>query len=394
MKRCLIAIMILSFLTACQAMATVEDTGIGSDDVSGNTWNGPSTPSLPTYLPSPCSGDSGSLSVSISITGPESEPDKSYTTQGKPLDFIVTIKNSGETDAETEVNVKPEGTPLEWFSWTTTSIQIPAGATRSQNLEVLPDINADAGEYSFAVEASAKCRSPGEREAKFKVQAFDYASETSISGSGNFQINKDLSSMKSGIKSTKNVAFSGTVDALVKNEYMVDQARGKNANFQEENAVDNYRVRDGPYEDALVGTESFKSSAVFGGVGSKVKESYNLQQMESKIQDFTLHQTGSLKKSAEFKTADNFTGTYLIDARQTIPGQKSLKELEEYFGSFEINRRILFRDDTKSKAPCQEADCFKAPSVKSPSGPTFTSPCLSGSCNDFVNRLNTFTKPA
>jgi len=88
----------------------------------------PSTPSLPTYLPSPCSGDSGSLSVSISITGPESEPDKSYTTQGKPLDFIVTIKNAGETDAETEVNVKPEGTPLEWFSWTTTSINIPAGA--------------------------------------------------------------------------------------------------------------------------------------------------------------------------------------------------------------------------------------------------------------------------
>jgi hypothetical protein len=329
--------------------------------------------------------------VSISITGPESEPDKSYTTQGKPQDFIVTIKNAGETDAATEVNVKPEGTPLEWFSWTTTSIQIPAGATRSQNLEVLPDINAEAGEYKFAIEASAKCRSPDEREAKFTVQAFDYASETSISGSGKFQINKDISSMNSGIKSTKNVVFSGTVDALVKNEYMVDQAKGKNANFQEQDAVDNYNaVANG---DALVGTESFKSSAIFGGVGSKVKESYDLQQMDFKSQDFTLHQTGSLEKSAEFKTADNFTGYYLIDAKQTIPGQKSLKELEEYFGSFEINRRILFRD-TKSKAPCQGADCFKAPSVKSPSSPTFTSPCLSGSCNDFVNRLNTFTKPA
>src|SRR5512141_2508860 len=109
MKKCLITIMILSFLTACQAMATVEDTGIETGDVSGNSWNGPSTPSLPTYLPSPCSGDSGSLSVSVSLTGPESEPDKSYTTQGKPLDFIVTIKNAGETDVAAEVNVKPEG---------------------------------------------------------------------------------------------------------------------------------------------------------------------------------------------------------------------------------------------------------------------------------------------
>lgn len=392
MKRCLITIMIISVLTACQAMATVEDPGIEFGDVPGNTWAGPSTPSLPTYLPSPCSGDSGSLSVSVSLTGPESEPDKSYTTQGKPLSFIVTIKNEGKTEAETEVNVKPEGSPLGWFSWTTTSIKIPAGASRSQSLEVQPDMHAVAGEYKFAVEASARCRNSDESWAKFKVQAFDYASETAISGSGQFQINKDLRSMNSGIKSTKNVIFSGTVDAIVKNEYLVDGAKGKNANFQEQDAVDNYNaVAAG---DALVGTESFKSSAVFGGVGARVRESYDLQQMEFKSQDFTLHQTGSLGKSAEFKTADNFTGYYLIDAKQTIPGQKSLKELEEYFGSFEINRRLLFRNDAESTTPCRDGDCLKTPSVKSPSSPAFTSPCLSGSCNDFVNRLNTFTRPA
>ncbi len=391
MKRYLFMIITIFILTACQAMATVEDPGMELDDVSG-TWTGPSTPSLPTYLPSPCSGDSGSLSVSVSLTGPESEPDKSYTTQGKPLDFVVTVKNEGSTEAEVEVCVKPEDCALDWFSWTTASINIPAGASRSQNLAVHPDINAIAGAYKFAVEASAKCRDTGSREATFRVQAFDYASETSISGTGQFQMNKDLSSMKSGIKSTKNVIFSGSVDALVKNEYMVDQAKGKNANFQEQDAVDNYNaVANG---DALVGTESFRSSAIFGGVGSKIRESYDLQQMEFKSQDFTLHQTGSLKKSAEFKTADNFTGYYLIDAKQSIPGQKSLKELEEYFGSFEINRRLLFRNDAKSETPCQGADCFKTstPTVSVPSSPT--SPCVSGSCNDFVNRLNDFTKPA
>jgi hypothetical protein len=239
------------------------------------------------------------------------------------------------------------------------------------------------------VEASAKCRSSEPRPAKFKVQAFDYASETSVSGSGQFQINKDLRSMNSGIKSTKNVLFSGSVDALVKNEYLVDRALGKNANFQEQDAVDNYNAVS--LGDALVGTEIFKSSAIFGGVGAKVRESYDVQQMEFKNQDFTLHQTGSLKKTAEFKTADNFTGYYLIDAKQVIPGQKNLKEFEEYFGSFEINRRILFRDDTKSNTPCLEGDCLKAPSIKAPT-PSFTSPCLSGSCNDFVNRLNSFGK--
>ena len=242
MKRRMIWIMIIFILTACQAVATVEDSGMAPGDVSSSPWTGPTSPSLPTYLPSPCSGDSGTLSVSISLTGPESEPDKSYTTPGKPLDFMVTVSNDGKTEVEAEVSVKPEGCPFEWFSWTTTPMTIPAGVSRSVALQVLPDINAVAGEYRFAVEASAKCRNSGQREAKFKVQAFDYASETSVSGSGQFQINKDLRSMNSGIKSTKNVLFSGSVDALVKNEYLVDEAKGKNANFQEQDAVDNYNA--------------------------------------------------------------------------------------------------------------------------------------------------------
>ena len=84
-----------------------------------------------------------------------------------------------------------------------------------------------------------------------------------------------------------------------------------------------------------------------------MQESYDVQQMEFKSQTFNLHQTGSLKKTAEFKTADNFTGFYLIDAKQTIPGQKSLKEHEEYLGSFEINRKILFRNEPTFN-PCFE----------------------------------------
>jgi len=265
------------------------------------------------------------------------------------------------TEVEAEVSIKPEDCAPEWFSWTSTTLTIPAGVSRSKTLQVQPDMNAVAGEYRFGVDASAKCCRSGEAKTKFKVQAFDYASETVVSGTGQFQINKNVRSMNSGIKSTKNVLFDGSVDALVKNEYLVDQAKGKNPNFEEQDAVDNYV---GP---GLIGTESFKSSAVFGGVGARVKESYDVQQMEFKNQDFTLHQTGSLKKMAEFKTADNFTGYFLIDAKQTIPGQRSLKEYEEYIGSFEIERRILFRDDTKSSQPCQDADCLKTPGYSFPS---------------------------
>ncbi len=393
MKIQIICIIIISIMTACLVEATVEDSNMATEDVSSSPWTDITSPTLPTYLPSPCSGDSGTLFVSIGLTGPESEPDKSYTTPEKPLNYMVTVKNAGGTDVEAEVSVKPEGCPFGWFSWMTTPMTtsmtipmtIPAGVSRSVALQVWPDTNAVAGEYRFEVEASAKCRSSEPGRASLNVQVFDYASETTVAGTGQFQINKDLRSMNSGIKSSKNVLFNGSVDALVKNEYLVDKALGKNANFQEKDAVENY------IGDALVGTESFKSSAVFGGVGAKIRESYDVTQMESKNQDFTLHQTGSLKKTAEFKTLDNFTGYYLIDARQIVPGQKGLKEFEKYNGSFEISRRILFRDAANSKTPCLEGDCLKAPSIKT-STPSFTSPCLSGSCNDFTNRLNSFGK--
>ena len=389
MRRHLIMIIAMLILTACQTLATVEDPGMVFGDVSA-TWPGPSTPSIPDYLPSPCSGDSGTLSLDVTLTGPESEKDKSYTTQGKGLDFVVTVTNGGSTDAEVEVCIKPMDCALDWFGWTRTTLSIPAGGTRSQNLAVLPGANAVEGKYRFAVEASAKCRTTASKEASFRVQAYDYASETAISGTGQFQMSKDLRSMESGIKSTKDVIFSGSVDALVKNEYMVDEARGKNANFIEKDAVDNYNAL--ASGDALVGTESFKSSAIFGGVGSKVRETYDLQQMEFKSQDFTLHQTGSLQKTAEFKTMDNFTGYYLIDAKQSIPGQKSLKELEEYFGSFEINRRILFRNKAESEPACQDGDCqgIATPATNKSQTLPAASPCTSISCQNFLNRLNKF----
>jgi hypothetical protein len=367
---------IILILIACQASATVEDIGSTSSSTTGSSmtgsvWPGSSGPpatTIPVSFES-CPEISGSLVVTIALTGPTSETDSHYTTPGKVMEYMVSVHNDGPSEVEAEISVNPKTCQLEWFSWTTKSLKIPSGVSRSESLLVKPDLGALAGDYSFIVEASAPCRSPGSSEASFKVQAFDYASETSISGTGQFQINKDVRSMDSGIKSNKDITFSGSVDALIKNEYLVDRAKGRVPNFEEQDAVDNYNAL--VPGDALFGTEAFKSSAVFGGVGAKVLESYNVQQMEFKNQDFNLHQTGSLKKMAEFRTADNFTGFYLLDAKQVVPGLKSLKEHEEYLGSFDINRRILFKGS-----------------------PAFVSPCFSGSCDNFVKSLNEFARSA
>jgi hypothetical protein len=395
MKRLLIPILIL---LACHASATVEDAGSAAGSTASRPaigWSpgdtgaiipgpGPSIPSMPS-LDGFCPQARGCLRVTVGLTGPKGEEDRAYTTQGKAQDYIVTVKNDGPSDVEAELSVNPKDCSPEWFSWTSKTLDIPAGASRSEALSVRPDLNALAGTYGFAVEASARCCRSGSGEAVFKVQDYDYASETAVSGTGQFQIDKNVRSMDSGIHSDKNILFSGSVDALVKNEYLVDQAKGRNPNFQEQDAVDNYNAR--MPGDALLGTESFKSSAIFGGVGAKLLESYDVQQMEFKNQEFNLHQTGSQKKMAELRTADNFTGFYLIDAKQTKPGQKSLKERDEYLGSFEINRRILFRDrDTAFKGACFDGSCTGK------NASLFVSPCASGSCADFATRLNAFAK--
>jgi len=410
MKKLMIYIAILSILAASQAQAVVEDSGNapGDDYAAGDSWSSPASPSMPTYLPSPCNGYSGRLKVGISQSGPESERDKAYITQGSTLGFMVSVENEGDTEVEADLSINPMGCPFEWFDWATETLTIPAGGSRSLPLQITPDVNAAAGKYEFEVQATGSCRKPGKEASQFVVQVMDYASKTYVSGEGDFQISKNLKSMKSGIRSSKDVFFKGEVEDLVKNEYLVVGAKGRNPNFWEEDQVDDYRAKDSG--DSLIGEESFKSSSVFGGVGARVTETYDVTNMSYKDQDFTLHQTGSLKKMAEFNTEDEFTGNYWIDAKQSIPGQQSLKEQEWYNGSFLINRTIVFRDQTKpSTAPCQEGDC---PGISMPKKPApcqkgdchdvyiprklvpkrVVSPCQSISCHSFTDSLNGFGK--
>jgi len=369
MKRLLMILLLL----ASPAAATVED--VESSPVTSAVGMYTSAPAV--SYPSP----PGHLIVTATMAGPRQE--EYYTTPGKTMDFTISVRNNGAADANADLSVDPGTCSSGWFGWMTKSLIIPAGSARSAVLSITPDMSSLPGDYGFGVTASATNCQAGTALGRFKIQDFDYASETSVSGTGQFQINKDVRSMNSGIKSNKNVYVSGSVDALVKNEYMVEAAKGQNSNFEEQDKVDNYMALSP--SDVLSGTESFKSSIVFGGIGARVQESYNLKQMEFQNQGFNLHQTGSLGKMAEFKTADNFTGYFLIDAKQVFPGQKSIKERDEYMGSYEIVRRLLFKGRSPTISnPCAEGTCESYT-------PVFKSPCLSGTCNSFVDRLNAFT---
>jgi len=323
--------------------ATVEDTMTGPSSSSvypsgphttgvwpGGVWPQPPEPEIP-----------GTLIVSVKLVGPEGETDLEYTTPGKTLSYIVTVENHmGRSVANATITINLDSCSPSWFSWTSKSVTIPPGGVVSEELLVTPMTSALSGKYSFEAWASALSFNPGSDWGHFHIQGYDYISETAISGTGQFYLDKDLRSMGTGVKASKDIVFSGSVDALVKNQYLVEKAKGLTPNFQECDAVDNYlAINPG---DSLSGSESLKSSWIFGGVGSKITERYNVSEMEYQMQDYNLHLTGAMKKRAAFQTADNFTGYFMLDAKQVIPGQRNIKEREEFFGSFEIQRNLIF----------------------------------------------------
>lgn len=342
-------LMILLILLAQTAFATVEETREGPEsalDVESSAidsvW-----PSVPVVM--------GELDVTVELSGPKSGSDLDYVTPGKTLEFLVTVENRGCSEVDATLTINPKSCRSGWFGWTEKILTVPAGGVGTESLSVTPAITALPGDYDFQVVATASNFKSGSDEAAFKVQSYDYVSETTISGVGQFQLNKDVRSMNTGVKSNKDIYFSGSVDALMKNEYLVEKAMGQTPTFQECDAVENYMALNSG--DTLMGTEISKSSLVFGGVGAKVQESYNLQEMEYEIQEIDFHHTGP-EKRAEFQTADNFTGYLAIDAKQTIPGQRGTSEREEYLGSFEIQRRLVFADSSKPTFSCFDGSCF------------------------------------
>ena len=89
MKRFLLILILLSI----SSHATVEDQGGGMSLSEEGILSGPYEPDLPGYLPSPCYGPSDCLSVYVSLAGSGSSKEKGYLTQGKILEFLISVKN-------------------------------------------------------------------------------------------------------------------------------------------------------------------------------------------------------------------------------------------------------------------------------------------------------------
>jgi len=182
------------------------------------------------------------------------------------------------------------------------------------------------------------------------VQDHDYVSETMIAGTGkNVTINRDFKNMAVAVKVKKRIKFSGEVECLTENEYLIVNARGNNANYEQESMIVGYKAT-GP-GDSLIGDERFKSCAVMGGTGVKFHERYEIPydptkngSMEMRCTNLNHHITGDMARKTELCTYNNFTnGRYLLESGQSVPCTRRSSNREEYIGDLTVARHIIYR---------------------------------------------------
>jgi hypothetical protein len=310
-----------------------------------------------------CSASAVSAQVSLSVTitpdvlyaSPQISqfwtipppPKEAVCQANKTVTYTVTV----ETDSPpVSLSIKPGDAPASWFSWLNeytgfTTETWPLGITVPQTL------GKDAGGvYTITVVAVDGSGVKMQDTATLIVQDYDYVTETMVQdAAGTYTLNEDLNNMAVAVRAKNYIDFRGEVEYLTKNEYLLVNARGSNANYEEESTISNYQATlPGDY---LIADKQFKSCAVMGGTGARLHEYYDVyyspnwtRAIEYTCENLNHHVTGDQKWKTEFTTVDNFTnGRYVLETGQTVPCSRSKSSRDEITGTFVFGKHVVYR---------------------------------------------------
>jgi hypothetical protein len=274
-------------------------------------------------------------------------PNKAICQADKTVTYTVTVETTCPVPY-VSVSIKPGEAPASWFSWLNEETYNYT-ETWPLDITVPQTLGKDAkGTYTITVVAVDNCGLKTQDTATLIVQDHDYVTETVVQGAGYFILNEDFNNRAVAVKVKKHMDFLGEVEYLCKNEYLLVNARGDNANYEQESTIDNYRAT--LPGDHLIADEQFKSCAVMGGTGARIHESYNVpynpnwtSSIEYRSENLNHHVTGDQRLKTELCTCNNFTnGEYQLNSRQSVPCTRSTSTSEQYIGDLEICRHIKY----------------------------------------------------
>jgi len=304
-----------------------------------------------------CTASAVSASVSLRVT-PNSQvtcpqtsaywlsSNRNYTYEHDLLDDkAVTYVVNVETDCSpVSVIILPENTPIRWFiNWyptMTKKLDSPnIVGIWELDLRVPLRLGKDAGGlYTFTVLALDSCGGSEEVDLELVVQDHDYVSETMMYEGTNtiFTLDKRYRNMAIATSVDKDIQFNGSIVYFEENEYEILNARGNNANFQQESIIEEFNGR-------LTGNETLKSCAPLGGTGVTLSESYDVTWMGMRYESLGQYITGEQRYKTEISTFNQFNGTFSLDARQTVPTSRHRREHQTVTGNLTYSRHIIYR---------------------------------------------------
>ena len=288
-----------------------------------------------------------SVSASPGI-GVDIEPEIQHTSPGKTVEYTIIVHNYDSADKSVALEIDVGKCKIAWFEWIKIHVLVQAHSVYPVSIRITPGSGASGGTYNWGVIAATTDESASAR-ATLVVQDYDYVSETYVEGEGVFHIDKkvrsstvsDAGQQRFAVNVEKHFDCRGEIDGFVNNEFLIEGARGDNPNFKQVSAVDDYRATlPGDY---FKGDEKLKSCFVFGGTGAKIHETYDVQKMDTRLESINLHSTGDQRHKTELDTINDFSGYFLIDAKQSIPGYKHIEDREEFWGNYTVSKHLIFR---------------------------------------------------
>jgi hypothetical protein len=255
----------------------------------------------------------------------------------KTVTYTVTVENGplptgwSIPASVASVSVIPGGAPAGWFSWLNQNIPYPkTTGSWALDIKVPLKLGKDAGGvYTITVVAVDWTGASASTTATLIVQDYDYVSETLVhDAAGSYTLSEDYNNMAVAVKVKKRIDVVGEVETLTKNEYVIMNAKGNNANYEQESTIVNYEAT--LPGDHLIGDEQFKSCAVMGGTGARFHENYDVyyapyvpgvtspNSIEYRCENINHHVTGDQRWKTEFVSLNEFDqGRYLLESRQT-----------------------------------------------------------------------------
>jgi hypothetical protein len=281
--------------------------------------------------------------------GIEVNPDTQHSAPGKTVEYTVTVYNYEPEARFITLEIDRGNCNISWFEWTRNHILVPAHGVTPVSLTLTPDRYAIEGTYTWCVVArTAEEAIPASATAAVVVQNYDYASVTHVEGEGYFTIDQrvrsiadEMANQHFGVNVDKHFLCKGEIEGFVSDEYLLEGALGNNPNFEHMSAVSDYTAIDPG--DFLYGDENIKSSFVFGGTGTRIQEHYDVQKMDTRLENVNLHSTGYQRYKSELATLNDFGGYFLLDAKQSVPGYAWMTDREEFLGNFTFCKHLIFR---------------------------------------------------